>query len=1156
MGAEDTITPEYYPIWPNLGKKLSEQLGEIRNDTAAMAPLVRGMGLDAAGDFSNLDGIAAAAVQSRELGQQDFHNRFRTYYNKTDNLFEIAYNKGTTLIPEWYTTWWINSDGQVTQQNTPTTASNVGGGQGWFKQKVGVDLEFKSVTATLPITIVDDGNSLDVDGSALISNYSTLGGDEALTTAKSANNLPFKGLSAGPNVVLTASGTDIQIESTAQVVEFYGIVVQHTDGSAIFPGVHILKVDPNAFYLVGPASGRSAEAILGFRGETLESNSFVAVIGDEMTGALSMFDGTESLPAVTWTGDEDTGIRHRAADDMAFVSGGADIARVLTDRLLVSKRLQVTAAGNAGTPDIFWNADSTTGLFQNTPSDDSIAFATAGVRAGYFDSAQDFFVTNEIKAGDGAVGSPAYSFAAEPDTGVYRKTTDQLAFATGGVAAGWFNANQDLVLVNDLFIADGSFGAPSYSFVSDQNTGIYQRGDDELGFATAGTERGYFGSTGVFFVTNTVTSSNASAAAPTYNFTTASTTGLFRKAANSMGFSSGGVEAGYIDSAQKWFFTNDVQAAGVVIAGDGSAGAPGFTFNTDNTDGFFLPNTNTIHIALNGVSHVQWVTSGVFTPVASYFNYTANAAAWGGTHGTAALPAYSFFPDTNTGLYQNASDDDSLAFTTGGVRAGYFDADQTLHVQNDLRASRVEAGPAVFYVQDEATNAIQASPGSLGAPSYSFTTDSDSGLISPFPGAIDIVLNGFARMRYGTGQITFVEPIRSNVGDASATQPDFSFSGDNNTGIYSPNDDSLAFTTGGVEAGFFDANQNLHVQNDLRSSRVEAGIGRFYTSLTLDTGFLNLRRDSTLTNLALRFSDDTNTGIFSSTADRLSFAINGSEFLRLGIDGGQKNLLLVSPGTATVPALQFNDANTGFFRAVTDTLSISVGGSELTRWNQRDSDDDFIIFKDTVGINLGVSTVPTHTLQVGGSGLFDNDLNVINDINSGRVEAGIGTFYTLLLVGQTHSSLTDIHIRTTNDTDTGIGFREELIDFIVTGSRRTTFATSGVLSVGFLSLGNGSAAVPLIRNNVDTNTGAYWPTTDQFGFSTGGIQAGYFDDGQSLHVTNNVFADSFYMGIRQQYTETNVTTDRTFDASTVAISELADVVGTLIKDLKQVGVIK
>ncbi len=40
------------------------------------------------------------------------------------------------------------------------------------------------------------------------------------------------------------------------------------------------------------------------------------------------------------------------------------------------------------------------------------------------------------------------------------------------------------------------------------------------------------------------------------------------------------------------------------------------------------------------------------------------------------------------------------------------------------------------------------------------------------------------------------------------------------------------------------------------------------------------------------------------------------------------------------------------------------------------------------------------------------------------------------------------------------------------------------------------------------------------------------------------------------YTATNVTTDRTFDADSTSTAELADVLGTLIADLRNAGVIR
>ena len=40
------------------------------------------------------------------------------------------------------------------------------------------------------------------------------------------------------------------------------------------------------------------------------------------------------------------------------------------------------------------------------------------------------------------------------------------------------------------------------------------------------------------------------------------------------------------------------------------------------------------------------------------------------------------------------------------------------------------------------------------------------------------------------------------------------------------------------------------------------------------------------------------------------------------------------------------------------------------------------------------------------------------------------------------------------------------------------------------------------------------------------------------------------------YTATNVTTDRAFDANATTLDELADVVGTLIADLKTYGLLQ
>lgn len=62
--------------------------------------------------------------------------------------------------------------------------------------------------------------------------------------------------------------------------------------------------------------------------------------------------------------------------------------------------------------------------------------------------------------------------------------------------------------------------------------------------------------------------------------------------------------------------------------------------------------------------------------------------------------------------------------------------------------------------------------------------------------------------------------------------------------------------------------------------------------------------------------------------------------------------------------------------------------------------------------------------------------------------------------------------------------------------------------------------------------------------------------GSAITITNGAGSITVALtGTAQTYTETNVTTDRAFDADTVAIAELADVVGTLIADLRARGIV-
>jgi hypothetical protein len=126
---------------------------------------------------------------------------------------------------------------------------------------------------------------------------------------------------------------------------------------------------------------------------------------------------------------------------------------------------------------------------------------------------------------------------------------------------------------------------------------------------------------------------------------------------------------------------------------------------------------------------------------------------------------------------------------------------------------------------DCGTQFLGLSTDSATAPSFSFTGDTNTGLFSPGADQAAITTGGTARLTVTTAQFTGTLPWRGQNGTAAA--PALSASGDTNTGIFFPAADTLAFTEGGAEAMRIDSSGNLLV------------------GTTSDTGMITVRSDST-----------------------------------------------------------------------------------------------------------------------------------------------------------------------------------------------------------------------------------------------------------------------------------------------------------------------
>ena len=177
----------------------------------------------------------------------------------------------------------------------------------------------------------------------------------------------------------------------------------------------------------------------------------------------------------------------------------------------------------------------------------------------YFEG--DIAPSGSIHGPVGSAGSPTYSFSGDTNTGMYRDAADSLSFATGGTQ----RLDIDSGGIKGKLAFQGPAGtaaAPSFSIDGDTNTGMYRVTSDQLGFSTGGALRGRFYSGGLLMGGSStgaaqIRSEVGTAAAPNYTFYGDSNTGMYRSTTDTIGFSTGGALRAYINSAGIYLSSGD-----------------------------------------------------------------------------------------------------------------------------------------------------------------------------------------------------------------------------------------------------------------------------------------------------------------------------------------------------------------------------------------------------------------------------------------------------------------------------------------------------------------------------------------------------------------------------------------------------------------------
>jgi hypothetical protein len=245
---------------------------------------------------------------------------------------------------------------------------------------------------------------------------------------------------------------------------------------------------------------------------------------------------------------------------------------------------------------------------------------------------------------------------------------------------------------------------PSFFFTGDPNTGVYSAGADSFGVTVGGTVRRTI-TTGSETATLVQLGPDGSVSAPAYSFSDDTDTGIYSDAANSMSFATGGTQRLDIDSG-------GIKGKVAFLAPDGSAGAPGLSFDGDTDTGIYSVGANSVGVTVGGTVRRTVTTASETATLVQL-----------GPDGSAAAPGYSFSGDPDTGIYRSGTN--ALSFSTGnatrmtiasggGVGIGTTSPGQTLQVSGSLAVtSKMVTGQASFT--QEPWNASTIALGAYGS---------------------------------------------------------------------------------------------------------------------------------------------------------------------------------------------------------------------------------------------------------------------------------------------------------------------------------------------------------------------------------------------------------------------------------------------------------
>ena len=398
-------------------------------------------------------------------------------------------------------------------------------------------------------------DATDIDISASASGY-------ALTVANDGNNVNREG-------IYIQSGLDDVFGGNFDFIDF-----ADGDGGAVG------TISNNSGYL----------DMTGVYGTTFDGGTLYVGLGAIVAGSqMDFIQGSAATPAIVFNSDTNTGIYRSGTDELSFSTNG-------------TQRLRIASTGT-----IFATGDIESGLVQIDSGGSIYLDSYARIDADYsyintgnfgIGTSTDFtshtlvvdgsaYITGALVDNASSTGSNGMVLQST-GTGFNWVATSSLGIGGGG--SGDFLADGSVAMTDTLFLAQGTLGTGGISFDGDADTGIQRNASGVIAIRNDNTTSAFFSASDILFYDTTFgISSNGQffskglgASTPSFTFDGDLDTGMYRAAADQIGFAAGGSAAFRIQGTSAAYMSS-----GLLRMTLSNATSPTYGFENDNQTGMF-----------------------------------------------------------------------------------------------------------------------------------------------------------------------------------------------------------------------------------------------------------------------------------------------------------------------------------------------------------------------------------------------------------------------------------------------------------------------------------------------------------------------------------------------------------------------------------------